>query len=130
MTRACRSARLAGCLLIPIVFVLVPIFSFVQPASASDDSSYLTAIHNRPLWTQQNPSYDDWGFASRNSTSYVAYRLRNNGTNLHSTLFVNVWGKAPNGKSHWGNANEWDDYATSLGYVVDSVPAVGSVAQW
>ena len=31
---------------------------------------------------------------------------------------------------HWGNAENWDSNAASLGFVVDSVPEVGAIAQW
>ena len=33
------------------------------------------------------------------------------------------------GGQHWGNAEHWDDAARALGYRVDSVPAIGAVAQ-
>lgn len=31
---------------------------------------------------------------------------------------------------HWGNASNWDNNATTLGYIVDTTPARGAIAQW
>ena len=64
---------------------------------------------------------DPWQFFKRECTSFVAWRLNDaGGVNFHNNM---------NG-GHWGNAHEWDENAAALGYRVDTVPAVGSVAHW
>ena len=73
------------------------------------------------IWFYNGSYGDPWGFALRNCTSFVAWRLRE--TNGVSD-FVNDM----NGV-HWGNAADWDEAARALGYLVDGVPAVGAVAQ-
>lgn len=58
---------------------------------------------------------DPWHYDVRNCTSYVAWRM-------YQEFAVNI----PN----WGNANNWDSAARRAGYLVDSNPAEGSIAQW
>jgi surface antigen len=73
------------------------------------------------IWFYNGTYGDAWGFALRNCTSFVAWRLREtNGM----TDFVNHMGGGS-----WGDAWKWDDNARDLGYLVDDVPAVGAVAQ-
>ncbi len=74
------------------------------------------------IWYYNGTYGDPWGFALRNCTSFVAWRLREtNGLGDFSNQMA--------GSSSFGNAENWDDEATSLGYLVDDVPAVGAVAQ-
>jgi surface antigen len=73
------------------------------------------------IWFYNGSYGDPWGFALRNCTSFVAWRLREaNG--------VDDFANDMNG-AHWGNAGDWDETARALGYLVDGVPAVGAVAQ-
>ncbi|WP_176560182.1 CHAP domain-containing protein [Brevibacillus dissolubilis] len=73
-------------------------------------------------WNQADP----WLFYKRECVSFVAWRMNND----QKVSFSNYMA-GPNGKSgHWGNANNWDDNARLIGYTVDKIPAVGSVAQW
>ena len=64
---------------------------------------------------------DQWGFVLRNCTSFVAWRLQERN---RMAGFANDFRGA-----HWGDATNWDDVARELGYRVDSVPAIGAVAQ-
>jgi surface antigen len=73
------------------------------------------------IWFYNGSYGDPWGFALRNCTSFVAWRLRM--TNGFAD-FQNHYGGV-----HWGNAADWDEAATALGYLADDVPAVGAVAQ-
>jgi surface antigen len=73
------------------------------------------------IWFYNGSYGDPWGFALRNCTSFVAWRLR---TTNGLSGFENHFGGV-----HWGNAGHWDEAAASLGYLVDDVPAVGAVAQ-
>ncbi|HET7430255.1 MAG TPA: CHAP domain-containing protein [Nocardioides sp.] len=73
------------------------------------------------LWFYNGSYGDPWGFALRNCTSFVAWRLRTtNGLDAFENHFGGV---------HWGNADQWDGAASALGYLVDDMPAVGAVAQ-
>lgn len=73
------------------------------------------------IWFYNGSYGDPWGFALRNCTSFVAWRLREtNGLDAFENHFGGV---------HWGNAEHWDEAASSLGYRVDDVPAIGAVAQ-
>ncbi|HEX8581258.1 MAG TPA: CHAP domain-containing protein, partial [Acidimicrobiales bacterium] len=64
--------------------------------------------------------YEGFGFAYRNCTSWVAWRM--NGVN--GIAFTNTMRGG-----RWGNANHWDDNARALGYTVSSSPARGAIAQ-
>jgi len=73
------------------------------------------------IWYYNGSYGDPWGFALRNCTSFVAWRVR---VTDGMAGFENHLGGV-----HWGNADQWDEAAASLGYLVDGVPAVGAVAQ-
>ncbi|MCY4725192.1 CHAP domain-containing protein [Nocardioides sp. STR2] len=75
----------------------------------------------RNVWSLNGSIGDSWGFVLRNCTSFVSWRLHErNGLTRFGNHFRGV---------HWGNAAGWDDVARRLGYRVDSVPAIGAVAQ-
>ena len=73
------------------------------------------------IWYYNGTYGDPWGFALRNCTSFVAWRLRE--ANGFADFSNHLDGGA------FGNAEQWDDNAEALGYLVDDVPAVGAVAQ-
>ena len=73
------------------------------------------------LWYVNGSYGDPWGFALRNCTSFVAWRLRTTNGLYDFTNTSRGW--------LWGNANHWDETARVLGYRVDDIPAVGAVAQ-
>ena len=75
----------------------------------------------RYVWYINGSYADPWGFALRNCTSFVAWRLRE--TNGVSDFSNHMGG------GHWGNAGDWDENARALGYLVDDIPAIGAVAQ-
>ena len=73
------------------------------------------------VWSINGSLGDPWGFVWRNCTSFVAWRMQERN---RMAGFSNSFGG-----QHWGNAEHWDDAARALGYRVDSVPAIGAVAQ-
>jgi surface antigen len=73
------------------------------------------------IWYYNGSYGDPWGFALRNCTSFVAWRLR-------ETNGLADFSNTMDGGS-WGNAQNWNENARALGYVVDGIPAVGAVAQ-
>ena len=88
------------------------------PTGTPTDPPRTCAKH---IWYYNGTYGDPWGFALRNCTSFVAWRLRN--TNGFTDFTNYVDGGA------FGNAEQWDDNALALGYLVDDIPAVGAVAQ-
>ncbi|KIM06612.1 MAG: hypothetical protein KU38_12675 [Sulfurovum sp. FS08-3] len=70
---------------------------------------------------------DKFNFYKCECTSYVAWKITQNGIKfLNSGTEVNgVW-KA----THFGNANNWDNAAKSIGLSVDKTPKVGDIAVW
>ena len=63
---------------------------------------------------------DPYGFLTRECTSFVAWRVRNN---LKISAFANGW------RGGWfGNADTWASNARAIGLVVNTSPAVDSVA--
>ncbi len=73
------------------------------------------------IWFYQGTYGDPWGFALRNCTSFVAWRLRE--SNGQADFSNHMTGGS------WGDARHWDNNARQLGYLVDHVPAIGAVAQ-
>ncbi len=63
---------------------------------------------------------DPWRFYSRECTSFVAWRMNS----ANHIAFANYMGGG-----HFGNAGNWDNNARALGYVVNSVPARGAIAE-
>ena len=73
------------------------------------------------MWSINGSIGDSWGFVLRNCTSFVSWRLQErNGLTASTTTSAASTGAT--------RAN-WDDVARRLGYRVDSVPAIGAVAQ-
>ncbi|TMC41194.1 MAG: CHAP domain-containing protein [Chloroflexi bacterium] len=69
---------------------------------------------------------DPWGFYTGYCTSFVAFRLTQEGVTFHGASL-----RGPNGKTaFFGNGGSWDAAAASIGYVVGSHPTVGTVAVW
>ncbi len=69
---------------------------------------------------------DAWGFYTGYCTSFVAFRLAQDGVRFHGASLT-----GPNGRSaFFGNGGSWDAAARSIGYTVDSHPSVGAVAVW
>lgn len=117
-TRVRRITALIASLLI----VLTSLISSPTIAhAAGDDYPYKNAAPcGDSAWCINGRWYSDWGFAYRNCTDFVAWRMRaTNGVDFYNTMRG----------GRWGNANTWDDNARRLGYAVDNTPARGAIAQ-
>lgn len=76
--------------------------------------------NNYPYANSAIDAPDAYSFLTRECTSFVAWRVRNN---LKISDFANGW------RGGWfGNAQDWAANARNLGLVVNSTPAVNSVA--
>ena len=85
----------------------------------------------------RDPEWD--GYQHGQCTSYVAWRLRENGVGENDRAyaghygFYNQWRAAPCAAidraqvARWGHARQWDDCAERIGIRVDKSPAPGSV---
>ena len=69
---------------------------------------------------------DSWLFYYRECTSYAAYKINKDAGTLSSPYFFTNYMKS----GHWGNAGNWASNAVQLGYIVDTKPQHGSIAQW
>lgn len=68
---------------------------------------------------------DPWSFYKRECTSYAAHMINQSGVPMVNGM------SGPNGQTGWfGNAGNWDDNASNIGYTVDSNPTIGSIAVW
>jgi surface antigen len=66
-------------------------------------------------------------FYIRECTDFVAWRMnRDTGHTNPTNFWFTDW--MPSSNSVWGNAANWETHAQTLGYRVDSSPAVGAVA--
>ena len=74
------------------------------------------------IWYYNGTYGDPWGFALRNCTSFVAWRLRE--TNGIGDFTNHLGGGTRSATPRTGTTTP-----TALGYLVDDVPAVGAVAQ-
>ena len=63
---------------------------------------------------------DDWGFYKCECTSYVAFKLNEDGISFHNH-YKGV---------HWGDAGNWKSAANSVGMPVYDSPEPGDVAWW
>src|SRR5438128_5567278 len=96
--------------------LLVGVPALTVSAAGVDDFPYRGTVNK----------LDPWGFYTGYCTSFVAFRLTQEGVVLHGASL-----KGPNGKTaFFGNGGSWDAAAASIGYVVDAHPTVGSVAVW
>lgn len=93
----------------------------LQPGSYSCVRGNEYPFANQSYGTYR-PAYDadPWQFWYRECTSFVAWRLNQDGIEFHNYY------RGP----HWGNADNWDNAAYSAGVRVDKTPRVGAVAQW
>ncbi len=82
---------------------------YLCPKSDGYDCMPGTGYTGQTVWRSHGPGH--------NCVSYVAYMLERNGS-------PRPW------EGRLGNGSDWDEHARAAGYVVDTTPAVGSIAQW
>ena len=106
MDRDTFSWRKAFSALMGTTVLLIGIPALTVSAAGLDDYPYRGTV-NKP---------DPWGFYSGYCTSFVAFRLSQEGVVFHGASL-----KGPNGKTaFFGNGGSWDAAAASIGYVVDA----------
>ncbi|HEU5151916.1 MAG TPA: FG-GAP-like repeat-containing protein [Iamia sp.] len=111
-----RPAHLTGLLVAGALLALGGV-----PAGADDGVTYTcpkspgyecmpgTGYTGQSVWGSHGPGH--------NCVSYVAHMLQRNGSGR-------PW------PGRLGNGSDWDEHARAAGYVVDTTPTVGSIAQW
>jgi surface antigen len=116
MTRDKFSWRKAFASVMGATVLLVAVPALTVSAAGVDDFPYRGTVNR----------LDPWGFYTGYCTSFVAFRLSQEGVRLHGASLT-----GPNGRTaFFGNGGSWDAAARSIGYVVDTHPSVGSVAVW
>src|SRR5690606_29061280 len=99
-------------LLVAAIVAIRAVTAVASPANAFPGDNYPEPWRSAPI----NSYVDDWGYYSRNCTSWVAWALHDrNGFEMPRAI---------------GNAANWGYWASSNGYAVNSIPTVGSVAWW
>jgi len=87
--------------------------------SANDDPT------DYPYQDSTKGEVDQWNFFTRYCTSYAAYKADEIIGNFHNTM------TGPNGTAgRFGDANNWDNNATTIGFTVNSSPVAGSIVVW
>ncbi|MEK7674451.1 MAG: CHAP domain-containing protein, partial [Verrucomicrobiota bacterium] len=108
--------------------ILCAIASITTASATFAENDY--PYPNANIYNPSNPSdpttIDPWRFYNRECTSFVAWRMnRDAGTTSLPYYFFNYMSGG-----HWGDASNWANNATTLGFPVDTVPKVGAIAQW
>lgn len=94
-----------------------------SPAAAAPAAVAQPAVTPYPYETAGR--IGPWGFPTRYSTDYVAWRFFERDVEFHSTM------RGPNGKPGlFGDPGAWARNAAAIGFKVDSAAAAGAVAQW
>lgn len=102
-----------------VVFAMVALASL---AVGSGEANATSGTNDYPYKNSAIDVSDGWGFLTRECTSFVAWRIRND---IGISDFTNGW------KGGWfGNASNWAANARALGVPVDTNATVGSVAQF
>lgn len=114
-------ARVALLLAAALGPALVTLAVAPSPAAADEGVTYVcgksdgydcmpgTDYTGQSVWRSYGPGH--------NCVSYVAHMLQRNGSER-------PW------EGRLGNGSDWDEHARAAGYVVDTTPTVGSIAQW
>ncbi|WP_200332395.1 FG-GAP-like repeat-containing protein [Leucobacter sp. L43] len=89
-------------------------------ARALIGDNYPAKYRNLPWPNDPRYIWDEWNFAYRQCTSFVAWRLNSANGVPFSNQYMGLWA--------WGNAGEWGDSARKVGIPVDTTPEVGAVA--
>ncbi len=98
-----------------IIFPLQKTLAWEYP---SNDSGY-------PYRDSEEDLVDQWNTYTRNCTSYVMWKINQTGMSFNNNP------TGPNGNSTtMGNAGNWDEHASNIGYTVDSNPGAGDVMNW
>lgn len=68
---------------------------------------------------------DPWGFYKKQCTSYAAWKANEAGLAFSNTM------EGPNEETGiFGNAENWNDNAGDIGFMVETSPRVGAIAVW
>ncbi len=108
-----RPRRLFARILVSLLAVVFGISGAVvfAPAAYAGTDDYPAKWKDKP----RDSMFDTWGEYNRECTSFAAWRLHSrNGFEM----------------PFHANANNWGAKAKALGYTVNKVPAVGSIAYW
>ena len=110
--------KTAGMLaLLLAVLLCVGVLPCAALAERTENDDYPEELKTRA----KDALVDPWCFYNRECTSFVAWCLNSR----NGVAFDNGYGGVL-----WGNANNWDNAARSIGLTVDDEPCAGAVAYW
>ena len=104
-----------------LVALLAVVMTSLVGAQTAHATSGIDDYPPRLKRAAQDSLVDPWLFYNRECTSFVAWRLTNDGGIAFSNYYL--------GK-HWGDASNWKHAAAQAGITVNEIPAVGAVAWW
>lgn len=125
LTRRPRTLRVA-ILLCAAVAVVVPLVAgTVGSAGAGSEPPVAPAVQATAYPYEIASRVGPWGFPTRHSTDYVAWRLYERDVDFNKGM------RGPNGQSgEFGDAGTWAANALKIGLKVDQSPKPGSIAHW
>ena len=117
--RTTQLTKIFRCLafLVCMMTCSLPSAAAAATSTAPQDPGYLAAIQGYAF--DGGNDVGPWGFDVYESTSYVAYRLAQEGLPFSDSY-----------QGHWGNADHWLEAARKLQMATGTVPKPGSVAVW
>lgn len=120
--RTTISALVAGALLLSPAMAVAAAHDHTigQTSAVASSDSAGRIVDDYPHKNGSRHNVDQWNFYQTECVSFVAWRLNER----VGIPFHNHW------KTHWSNANNWDEAARTAGIRVDKSPAVGAIAQW
>lgn len=97
-----------------------------SPAATPASAAPVSAIAEELSYPYTTASrLGPWGFYTRHSTDYVAWRFFHRDVDFSSRM------TGPNGKiGNFGDPGNWASNAADIGFRVDGTPRPGSIAQW
>jgi surface antigen len=104
--------------LIKLIFLIIGLGLSNLNANYLDDLNTHTCPSSRANYDELGA--DQWYFYPCQCTSYVAWKLNQNGINFDNS-YEGV---------HWGNAENWDNAADNANISYDNTPRVGDIAVW
>ena len=125
LTRRPRTLRVSV-LLCAAVAVVVPLVAGTFGSAGAGSQQPVAAVAQDTAYPYEIASrVGPWGFYTRHSTDYVAWRLYERDVVFNNSM------RGPNGQSgEFGDAGTWAANAVRIGLKVDGSPKVGSIAHW
>ena len=118
-------AVLCGVATLAVVVALVRTVTPAAPTASVTGSVAATAASESAYPYEGTTRIGPWGFTTRHSTDYVAWRFFERDVTFSATMH------GPNGTAgRFGDPATWATNAAGIGFKVDTVARAGAIAQW